>query len=381
MINVYFTASASHNGELIPYYKKILDFIKINSVNIVSGEQVTDRKLLDDDKKLTAEQIYNREKFFIGEADVVIAEASKPSLGVGSEIVYALSQDKPILVLVMAGYEDKISPMVTGNPSENLYIEYYKKEDYKNIIKRFIKNIKILVKHKNLLKKSKGKLLVVDGGNGSGKTTQVKLLIDYLKRENVPVKYYDFPQYYTSFHGKTVAKFLRGEFGDIEDVSPYLASLSYALDRATVKKEMDDFLKRGGFIIANRYVTSSMAHQGAKFENEKERAEFLKWLSELEYKVHKMPKENLVIYLYVPWKIGKSLTKGRDQQKYLKGKSEDIEEKDIKNRVNSENLYLKLANSNNHWKIVNCVENGKMLSEDTIHKQILAILKSRKYLS
>ena len=94
-----------------------------------------------------------------------------------------------------------------------------------------------------------------------------------------------------------------------------------------------------------------------------------------------MPKENLVIYLYVPWKIGINLTQGRDHQKYLKGKSEDIEEKDIKNRVNSENLYLKLANSNKHWKIVNCVDDGKMLPIETIHKKILSILKSRKYLS
>ena len=128
MLKVYFTASASHNGELIPYYKKILDFIKKQSVNIVSGEQVTDKKLLNEDKKFTAEQIFSREQYNIGEADVIIAEASKPSLGVGSEIVYALSLDKPVLVLVMAGYEDKISPMVSGNPSENLYIEYYKKE-------------------------------------------------------------------------------------------------------------------------------------------------------------------------------------------------------------------------------------------------------------
>ena len=78
MLKVYFTASASHNGELIPYYKKILDFIKKQSVSIVSGIQVTDRKLLEEDKKLTAEQIFNREQFFINEADVVMAEVSKP---------------------------------------------------------------------------------------------------------------------------------------------------------------------------------------------------------------------------------------------------------------------------------------------------------------
>lgn len=167
MLKVYFTASASHNGELIPYYKKILDFIKKQSVSIVSGIQVTDRKLLEEDKKLTAEQIFNREQFFINEADVVMAEVSKPSLGVGSEIVYALSLGKPVLALVMTGYEDKISPMVVGNPSENLFIEYYKKDSFQTIISRFIRNIKVLVKHKNILKKSKGKLIVIDGGDGS----------------------------------------------------------------------------------------------------------------------------------------------------------------------------------------------------------------------
>ena len=380
MLKVYFTASASHNGELIPYYKKILDFIKKQSVSIISGHQVTDKKLLEDDKKLTAEQIYSREKSLIEEADVVIAEASKPSLGVGGEIVYALSIDKPVLTLVMAGHEDKISPMVAGNPSENLYLEYYKKSDFQSIINRFIRNIKVLVKHKHLLQKNKGKLIVIDGGNGSGKTTQVTMLINYFKKENIPVRFYDFPQYYSSFHGKTVAKFLRGEFGNINEVSPYLASLSYALDRATVRKEMVNFLKRGGFIIANRYVTSSMAHQGAKFDDLKERKEFLSWLTELEYKIHKMPKENLVIYLYVPWKIGLELTQGKDKRDYLKGKTQDIEEKDIKNRIQSEKMYLNFATTNKHWINLNCIENNKMLTPEVIHQKIIDLLKKKKYI-
>ncbi|MBW7960677.1 hypothetical protein H3C65_04290 [Patescibacteria group bacterium] len=380
MLKVYFTASASHNGELIPNYKKIFDFIKKQSISIVFGTQVTDKKLLEKDKKLSANQIFQREQYYINEADIVIAEVSKPSLGVGSEIVYALSLDKPTLTLVMSGYEDKISPMVAGNPSENLFIEYYKNDSYKKIIANFIKNIKKLIKQKNLLRKSKGKLIVIDGGDGSGKTTQAKLLMDHLKKENLPVRYYDFPQYYSSFHGKTVARFLRGEFGAIDDVSPYLASLSYALDRATVKKEMDHFLKIGGHIICNRYATSSMAHQGAKYKDPKERREFLKWLTELEYKVHKMPKENIVIYLYVPWKIGMTLTSTKTDRRYLKGQKQDIAEKDVSHRIASEQMYLNLASKNRHWVKIDCVVGGRLLSEEAIHKKIVEILKTKGYL-
>jgi len=380
MLNVYFTASSSHNGELIPYYKKILDFIKKQSVNILSGEQITDKKLLDIDKKLTAEQIYNRERYLIDEADIVIAEASKPSLGVGGEIVHALSLNKPVLFLVMTGYEDKISPMVAGDPSENLYIEYYKMDNFQSIISRFIKNIKILIKHQKLLKKNKGQLIVIDGGDGSGKTTQTKLLINYLKKENIPTKYYDFPQYYTSFHGQTVARFLRGEFGSIDEVSPYLASLAYALDRVSVKKEMDNFLKKGGHIVSNRYVTSNLAHQSAKLKNKKKREEFIKWVYELEYKIHKMPKENIVIYLYVPWKIGMTLTTKKINRRYLKGRKQDIAEKNLGHRIASEKMYLELLAKNKHWVKIDCVVDGKILSPEIIHKKIIQILKEKNLL-
>jgi len=102
----------------------------------------------------------------------------------------------------------------------------------------------------------------------------------------VPVKGFDFPRYYSSFHGKIAGRFLAGEFGD--DVSPYLASLAYALDRASAKEEMDLWLAHGGVIISNRYATSNMAHQGARLPENK-RAEFLDWIDELNIKYTKFP--------------------------------------------------------------------------------------------
>lgn len=366
-MKIYFTASTSGNGDLVPLYTHIIHLIKKHSVTLTSGPQIISEKMLVQDKKLTSQQIYERQQKRIEESDLVIAETSKPSHGVGGEIVYALSLGKPVLALVHTKFEDHISPMLAGNPSENLFIEFYEEDSVKNKLSDFIKHIE-------KIKKRKGKLIVIDGGDGSGKTTQAQLLVDYLKLQKVPVKYVDFPQYYKSFHGKTVGKFLKGEFGKIDEVSPYLASLAYALDRASVKREMDEFLAQGGIIIANRYATSSMAHQAAKCNTDKERTDFLKWIYELEYKVHKIPKENLVIYLHVPYQYATKLSQKKAQ---LNGVEQDIAEKSLDHQKRSEEMYLMLAKKYKHWRIIECVKDGKMLSIEEIHEHILKLLNSR----
>lgn len=373
MLKVYFTASTTHDGKYLNHYKKIIKLLLDKGYQLISGEQIIDRSLLEKDKKLINEQIFKREKSRIEMADCLIAEVTNPSHGVGGEIVYALIANKPVLGLVFEDNNDKISPMIEGNPSENFFLESYSLEKLPYVIKNF-------TEHVESVKNRRGKLIVIDGGNGSGKTTQAKLLIDYLKKKHISAKYVDFPQYYTSFHGKTVAKFLRGDFGNIDEVSPYLASLAFALDRASIKNEMEDFLRQGGIIISNRYVSASLAHQGAKFKSEGDKKDFIKWLTELEYKVHKMPKEDLVIYLYVPWQKGIELSEKKSNQKYLQG-NKDIEEKDLENRKESEKMYLKFAFENKHWIKIDCVENNKILPPESIHKKIISILQNKKYIS
>jgi len=370
MLKVYFTASTSFNGEFKNNYRKIIREIKKNKVQLISGEQIVSDKLLLKDQKLSKEEIFLRQKKLIEKADCVVAEVTKPSLGVGGEIVYALTKDKPVLGLVFEDEEDKISPMIAGNPSDNFFLEHYQLDNINYRIKEFLKHIQTI-------KKRKGILIVIDGGDGSGKATQAALLLNKLKEKKIPVKYFDFPRYYQSFHGQTVARFLRGEFGAIDQVSPYLASLAYALDRASAKAEMDDFLKKGGIIITNRYVSSSMAYQGAKFNSENEKKEFLKWIYDLEYKVHRLPKENLVIYLYVPWQIGYQLTLTKEKRRYLKGQAMDIQEKDMAYRQKVEAMYLDLAKKNRHWEIINCVENNQILPKEVIHQKIIELLAKK----
>lgn len=373
-MKVYFTASTSYNGELMPVYKKILLLLKQHRLTIVSGTQTADRKKLEDDGRLTSKQIFERERTSIDLCDFVVAETSKHSLGVGGEIVYALSQSKPVLALIDTHYEDKISPMLTGDPSDNLFVEFYNEGNLKFKMDEFIT-------HFEKASKRKGRLIVIDGGDGSGKTTQANLLVEYLKKNKIPVKYMDFPQYYHTFHGKTVAKFLRGEFGGIDQVSPYLASLAYALDRAAVKKEMDDFLNRGGYIIANRYATSNMAHQSAKFKTDKEKRDYMKWVHELEYKIHKIPREDIVVYLHVPWEIGLYLTKNKAVRHYLQGENTDIHEKDLAYRKAVEKTYLDLTKKTRHWVQIDCVDGaGNMLTKEKILSRLLEVLKKNRLL-
>lgn len=216
---------------------------------------------------------------------------------------------------------------------------------------------------------NKGKLIVIEGTDGSGKSTQLKLLKSYLSKSNIPVETISFPRYKKSFHGKTVAKYLRGEFGAMDSVSPYLVSLAYAMDRATAKWEMNKWLREGKVILADRYATSNLAHQAAKLP-EKERDKFLKWDFELEYIVNKLPREDIVIYFHIPTDEAKV--------RIAKRGKEDVHERDFEYLVEVGKMYQKLNKRYKHWVKINSEKSGKLRSKGNIHKEVVKVLQKNK---
>ncbi len=223
--------------------------------------------------------------------------------------------------------------------------------------------------------RSQGKLIVFEGGDGSGKGTQSKLLIEYLNSRNIPYAYLDFPQY-DSFYGKIVAQFLRGEFGNLDEVSPYLAALTFALDRYAVKEDILNKLNEGNVIVANRYVTSNIAHQGSKFTNDTERNTFIKWVEDLEYGYHGLPHEDLVIYLRMPSDISADLTRQKGERSYL-GDKTDIQEEDENYRTVTHDMYTALAERSDHWIIIDCMKHGTIRSKEDIHTEVIEVLQNR----
>lgn len=229
----------------------------------------------------------------------------------------------------------------------------------------------------------KGKFIVIEGNDGSGKTTQQQLLKKYLENENRPVQSIKFPQYEDNFFGKTIASYLRGDLGPLTQVNPFLISIVYAMDRAMAKEKMNKWLENGDLLVFDRYVSSNLAHQCGRLPK-RQRNKYLDWDIELEYTVNKLPKEDIVIYLYVPYKVLRKLLRNHDRGtggNYTKKSKRDIVERDEAYLKNSEETYLWLTKKFSHWIKINCVDKkGSMRSREEIHEEIKTILRRKKLL-
>ncbi|MFA6257064.1 MAG: deoxynucleoside kinase [Candidatus Paceibacterota bacterium] len=229
---------------------------------------------------------------------------------------------------------------------------------------------------------ARGKLIVIDGTDGSGKATQVALLIKQLKKDGHTVKVVDFPEYYSNFFGAFVGHCLSEQYYNFVKVHPKIASVLYAADRFESKNKIEKWLAAGSIVLANRYASANQIHQGGKIANTKKRENFLKWLAEMEYDVFKIPQPDKVFYLSVPIPVVLKLIKERNKsagRKYLKGKK-DVHEKDVKFLEHSRKSALWLAKTQKGWTKIECMEAGKLKSREAIHdeiyKQVRKILKN-----
>lgn len=214
-----------------------------------------------------------------------------------------------------------------------------------------------------------GKLIVIEGIDGSGKATQLQLLLEHLNKKQISYASFDFPQYGKTFFGDFAGRFLNGEFGHFSRINPYLASFPYAADRWQVKDQLWKAINDKKLVICNRY-TPSVIYQAVKVKPA-QRKNFLKWAETLEYKIFGIPKPDLVLFLYVPLVFAQILMLKKNKRNYLNGKSKDQYEESANYLQKVENMYLAMVRNNKSWVKIDCVENEKILPPEMIHQKIL----------
>ena len=212
-----------------------------------------------------------------------------------------------------------------------------------------------------------GKLIVLEGSDGSGKATQTTRLFERLQNLRVNVMRVSFPNY-ESESSALIKMYLRGDFGgNAEEVNPYAASTFYAVDRFASFQNWKTFYEEGGIVLADRYVGSNMAHQSAKFKRKADREKFLNWVDDFEFKRLQLPRPDLTFFLDMPPEIAAMLRRKRGR--------EDIHESDAAYMMRSYNAYKEIAKRFD-WKTVDCSAGNFTKSAVDIHEEIFGVVES-----
>lgn len=218
-------------------------------------------------------------------------------------------------------------------------------------------------------------LIVLEGLDGAGKSTQMAKLKEYIVNQGHSLKYLHFPRYDIPPYGALIAKFLRGDFGDIAHVHPQLVALLFALDRKEAGDQIKKWLLEGHCVLLDRYVYSNIAYQCSKLKDPAEKEALKRWILELEYEKYKIPRPDVNIFLDVP--IGfvnaklEQQRQGKDRA-YLCGKR-DIHEEHIEFQVEVRRQYLSLIAEDADFQRVDCGdENGGMLPAGEISKRVIS---------
>ena len=211
-----------------------------------------------------------------------------------------------------------------------------------------------------------GKLIVIEGTDGSGKSTQFRLLTDRLESEQVKFQKLVFPQY-SEPSSALIRMYLGGEFGNSpSDVNAYAASAFYSVDRyASYRKVWGKWYEEGGLVVSDRYTTSNAVHQASK-EPEDKREDFLNWLYDFEYDKLGLPRPDLVIYLDVPTDFTEKMLRHRESETNTHA---DIHEQDMQYLATCRRMG-RAAAEHYGWTVIRCVRNGAMRSMEDIHEEI-----------
>ncbi|MGF6906662.1 dTMP kinase [Fusobacterium sp. PH5-44] len=224
-----------------------------------------------------------------------------------------------------------------------------------------------------------GKLIVIEGTDGSGKETQSNLLFDNLKKMGIKIQKISFPNY-ESPACEPVKMYLAGKFGkDPLSVNPYPISMMYAIDRyASFKEKWEEFYNDDGVIITDRYVTSNMIHQGSKILDLDEKKIYLDWLCDLEYDKIKVPRADITIFLNMP--IEKSFELMAERKNKITGESKkDIHEENRKYLEISYQTACDISTQYN-WEEIKCMENNQLKTIEEIQEEISEKVKKILFL-
>ena len=215
-------------------------------------------------------------------------------------------------------------------------------------------------------------IVALEGADGSGKSTQAQLLHDWLRAEGVSVRHISFPRVSERGYGEAIAMFLRGEFGSLEQVHPYLVASLFAGDRASAIRDIQQWLDEGSLVLVDRYFYSNLAFQGAKIEGPEAKRAFASWLEHVEFECNRIPRADLNLFFDVPMEfvLANASRRAQEQRSYLNGR-DDIHEAagHFQQHVVAE--YRNFGAHDPSFIALDCAdEHGAMRSVDSIQKQL-----------
>ena len=220
--------------------------------------------------------------------------------------------------------------------------------------------------------------IVLEGVDGSGKSTQIANLQRLFAEQGIPTEYLHFPRFDAPYFGDLIARFLRGELGSVEQVDPYIVAMLYAGDRRDAAEMIRGWIAEGRVVICDRYVYSNIGYQCAKVAEKEERERLREWILSLEYDYFKIPRPDVSLFLDVPFAFTerKLLQEQRegDDRAYLHGKK-DIHEQSMDLQRQVRQVYIDAAQYDEAMHVVDCSHDGEIASPEEIFGRIKAVVE------